>query len=116
MTITLNTKAYEQDASIDANSMQYVGPNHTISTSDKLVLKRAVSGPNGDGVRYAKATARVSRHITVDGKQVQATCEAIISVPVGSAKADVDSIRDDLGDLLISTVGDNLAWKQDITA
>jgi hypothetical protein len=116
MTITLNTKAYEQDASIDANAIQYVGPANTISTNDKLVMKRALTGANADGVKYARATVRFVRTITVDSKQVQATGEAVISVPVGSAKADVDSIRDDLGDLLTSAVGDNLVWKQDITA
>lgn len=116
MSITLNTKVYDQDASIDANAIQYVGPAHNISTSDLLVLKRAISGPNGGGVRYAKATARVVRHIMVDGKPVQATGEYIVSVPVGSAKADVDSLRDDLGDLLVSITGENHVWKQDITA
>jgi hypothetical protein len=39
---------------------------------------------------------------------------AEFSIPVGMAEADIDSLRDDLGDLLISSNGDDLVFKHKI--
>lgn len=115
MTITVNTKAYNFDASVDANQNLMTGPSHTMNTRDTLSLRRSKSAavPNVNP-GYARAYAKFVRTVTIGGVNYDVTAEAYIAVPVGAAKADVDAIRDDLGDLLISTNGDDLVWKQDI--
>ncbi len=116
MTITINTKPYNLDASVDVNQNQFTGPNHTLSTSDLLVLKRARSNPsvaaghNG----YARFTLKFQRNVTVNSVPLLMTGEASFSIPVGATEAEVDALRDDLGDLLISSNGDDAVWKLDI--
>jgi hypothetical protein len=47
------------------------------------------------------------------------TADAIITVscslPVGMAQADVDALRNDVGDFLVSTEGGTLLWNHDLT-
>lgn len=114
MTITVGTKAYDIDASIDVNQNQYTGPNHTASVNDLLTLRRSKSAASDTSPGFAKAFAKYRRTLTVGGKTYDAICEASFSYPVGAAKADVDSLRSDLGTLLSGTAGDNLVYKADI--
>lgn len=114
MTITVNTKAYTLDATVDQNQNQYTGPNHTISARDTLSLRRSKSAASVNGPGVAKAFCKFVRTVTVDGKKYDLIAEGYVTAPVGVAQADVDSIRDDLGDLLVSTNGADLVWKQDI--
>lgn len=115
MTITVNTKAYNMDAAIDANGIQYAGPNHTLSSKDLLVLRRTVAKAATDtSPGFARGTAKFTKTETVGGKPYDIIFEGSWSIPVGVTKAQVDAVRDDLGDLLIATAGDDLVWKQDI--
>jgi hypothetical protein len=114
MTITVNTRAYDLDATIDMNQNQYTGPSHSVSAKDLLTLKRSKSNATSTNPGFARTYAKFTRSVTISGKTYDIVAEGYISAPVGVAKADVDLIRDDLGDLLISSNGDNLAWKQDI--
>ena len=115
MSITLNTKVYDLDATVDVNKNQYVGPNHSISSKDLMSLSRSRSTSNSASVPgYARAFAKFTRTVTVGDLQMDAFAEMTITLPVGVAKSDADSIRDDLGDLLVSANGENLVWKQDI--
>jgi hypothetical protein len=50
-----------------------------------------------------------------NGSKAVAIGEANFAIPVGMAEADIDSLRDDLGDLLVSSNGDDLVYKHDIT-
>ncbi len=114
MSITLNTKAFELDATVDANQNRYVGPSHTISDNDLLALSRRKSGTSATSPGVARSVAKFTRTITIDGKKYDAIAEANFAIPVGMLKADVDALRDDLGDLLVSANGENLVWKHDI--
>jgi hypothetical protein len=116
MSITLNTKAYAFDTNLTPDSARYLGPANTHSVKDVLDLKRVAPKPNGDTDGVARTTAKLSRTVTLaNGSKAVAIGEANFAIPVGMAEADIDSLRDDLGDLLVSSNGDDLVYKHDIT-
>lgn len=115
MTITVNTKAYAFDTNQTPDSGRHVGPAQTHSIKDYLDLRRTAAKPTATFAGVARASAKFVRTVTLgDGSKADAIAEASFSIPVGMAEADVDSLRDDLGDLLISANGDDLVWKHDI--
>jgi len=115
VTITVNTKAYAFDTNPTPNSGRHQGPAATHSVKDYLDLKRQEAKPNGTFAGVSRASAKFVRTVTLgDGSKAIATAEVNFAIPVGMAEADVDSIRDDLGDLTISSNGDDLVWKQKI--
>lgn len=115
MTVTVNTKAYAFDTNPTPDSGRHTGPANTFAVKDILDLKRVSPKPSGDFDGVARATAKFVRTVTLaSGEKAEAIAEASFSIPVGMAEADVDAIRDDLGDLLISSNGDDLVFKHDI--
>lgn len=115
MTITVNTKAYAFDTNPSADQGLHTGPSNTFSVKDNLILSRTAAKPTATYAGNARSSAKFSRTVTLaDGSKAVAIAEASFSIPVGMAEADVDSLRDDLGDLLISSNGDDLVFKHDI--
>jgi hypothetical protein len=116
MTITVNTKAYNADGSVNANTVLYTGPNATYSLKDALLLARTAPKPTADFPGMAKARAKFTRTVEYStGNFADAIVEVNVSVPVGMSEAAIDSIRDDMGDFLISSNGDDLFFKHDIS-
>lgn len=116
MTITVNTRAYNSDR-VAADSVGYVGPAHTFSAPDQLVLKRVAPKPTSNFAGVSRVSAKFSRQVTLaDSSTAVAIVEVVTSLPVGMAEADVDLIRDDMGDFLLLTAADDLFLKQDIHA
>lgn len=115
MTITVNTKAYAFDTNTTPDIGRHVGPAQTHSVKDYLELKRTAPKPTPTFAGVARSSAKFVRTVTLgDGSKADAIFEGSFSIPVGMAEADVDSLRDDAGDFLISSNGDDLVWKHDI--
>jgi len=115
MTITVNTKAYAFDTNVTPDVGRHTGPANTYEIKDYVDLKRTAPKPNGTFRGVARASAKFVKTVTLDDStKADAIVEATFSIPVGMSKANIDSIRDDLGDLLISTNGHDLVYKQDI--
>ncbi len=114
MAITVNTKAYNHNGNT-SNAATYTGPAHTLAVKDTLTLRTTAPKPTKDFAGVGRQSAKFARTVTLAGG---ATAEAIVevttSLPVGMAEADVDSIRDDMGDFLLLAAADDLFWKQDI--
>lgn len=114
MTLTVNTKAYNLDATVDKDANRYTGPNHTLAADDTLLARRSKSAATATSPGFARSTLRFQRSVTIGDKVFLATGEANFTIPVGMAEADVDALRDDLGDALLSAAADDLVWKHDI--
>lgn len=115
MTITVNTKAYAFDTNTTPDIGRHNGPGQNFQTKDYLDLRRTAPKANGDFLGVARSSAKFVRTVTLaSGQKADAIAEVSFSIPVGMSKADVDSIRDDIGDLAISTSGDDLVYKHDI--
>jgi len=116
MTITVNTRAYNADR-VAADSVGYIGPAHTFSTPDTLMLKRTAPKATSAFAGVSRVSAKFSRSVVLaDATKGTAIVEVVTSLPVGMAEADVDLIRDDMGDFLLLTAADDLFLKQDINA
>lgn len=103
MTVTVNTKAYAFDSNLSADSARHTGPSHTYQVKDVLDLKRTAAKPTATFAGVARSSAKFARTVTLtDGSKAEAIGEASFSIPVGTADADIDSLRDDLGDFLIA--------------
>jgi hypothetical protein len=115
MTVTVNTKAYAFDTNLTPDSGRHLGPAHTFQDKDYLDLKRTAPKPSGDFLGVARASAKFVRTITLaSGQRVDAIVECVASLPVGMTQAQIDSIRDDAGDFLISSNGNDLFYKHDV--
>lgn len=116
MTITVNTKAYAFDTNVTPDNGRHVGPAQTFAVKDYLDLKRTAPKANGDFRGVARSSAKFVRTVTLDDStKADAIVECNFSIPVGMAEADIDSLRDDAGDFLISSNGDDLVVKHDIS-
>lgn len=115
MAITLNTVSFNQDSYVSPNKAQYVSTNHTFSSKDILTLSRAAPKANGAFAGMAKSEAKRTKTVTLaDGSKAEAIVYIGCSLPVGMAKADADSLRDDIADFGLTTSADELFWKHDI--
>lgn len=109
----INTKTYAFDSNT-ADNAKYAGPANDFDTKDILELKRTAAKPTATFPGVARSSAKFSRTVVIGGVSYTAIAEANFSIPVGMVGADIDSLRDDLGDFLISANGDNLVEKHQI--
>lgn len=116
MTVTVNTRAYAFDSNPTPESGRHTGPAQTFQVKDLLDLKRTAPKPTATFAGVARATAKFARTVTLSsGSKAELIGEASFSIPVGTADADIDLIRDDLGDYLISSGAGDLLKKHDVT-
>lgn len=104
MALTVNAKTYTAD-SFAANSVSYNGPGKTSSVKDNIILRRTDPKPTATDSGVAHTLAKLTRTSTLTGAKTP-TWDAIlkieVSVPVGMAAADIDSLLNDMGSFLSS--------------
>jgi len=109
MAITLNTLVYNQDSFVSADKVSYAGPSNTFQVKDLVILGRIAPKPTATYEGKAKSSMKRVKTVTLpNGKKDDIIIEMTVSVPVGALAADVDALRDDLGDLAISATGQSL--------
>lgn len=114
MSVTLNTKVYTFDTNTTPNSGRHVGPANTASAKDYFELKRVAAKPTATFPGMVRASVKFVRTVTVNGEQYDSFFEGSIAYPAGTSDADVDALRDDAGDLIISGNGGDLYKKHKI--
>lgn len=116
MAITVNTLSYAHDGNVNPNLALYRGPAATIGTKDLIALGRTLPNPSGDFAGVARSRIKRTKTVTLaDSSTHEVTVEVLIGVPVGASVSDVNGLLDDVGDLLTSAVGQNLANEHEIT-
>ena len=91
----IGTKTYDQ-YTVNANSVQYKGPAHTVSRSDLLQLGRTLPTASGSADRgVQKSVTKLTRTCTIN-TETGATRNGIVnfetSFPVGISEADALSL------------------------
>ncbi len=104
MSLTINAKTYTQD-SFQQNIVGYIGSTKTLTVKDDVQLKR--TAPKGTSVfsGVGRTQAKLSRTLTLTGALSPAGDAILsidVSIPVGFAGADVDSLLNDMGAFLSS--------------
>jgi len=117
MAFTVNTKTYNLDTSLSANAAQYIGPANTFAVKDTAVLKRTPPKATATFSGVARSSLKFTKTVTLTGALTttgDAIVEVSMSLPVGCSEADADSICQDVGDLLITSTGNDLYWNHKI--
>ncbi|DAD51969.1 coat protein [ssRNA phage Gerhypos.4_5] len=118
MTITINTKVYDQDVAASPNQMPYTGPGNTLSVKDRMDLYRTPpkASPTYSGV--GRSRIKLTRTLALTGA-LTSTGDAIgdinLSFPVGASSADVDTFMTDLSAAAAAAWAKLLAKNLDIT-
>jgi hypothetical protein len=116
MALTVNAKTFTADK-FSPDSVGYFGPAHTASVKDDIQVARVAAKPTTVFSGVARTSVKLTRTLTLTGA-LTPTGEAIVqismSMPVGSAGADVDSMLNDLGSHLSSASGKLVAKNQQI--
>jgi len=97
MSLTINAKAFAAD-SYTANAVNYTGPAHTLSLKDDLRLARTAAKPTSVFSGVARTQSKLVRTLTLTGALTpshDAIMDLAISIPVGAASADIDSLVND---------------------
>lgn len=104
MSLTINAKTYTPDA-YQQNQVGYIGSLKTVSIKDDVVLKRTAPKVTDVFSGVGRTSAKMSRTLSLTAAKSltgDAICEISVSVPVGFASADVDSLLNDMGSFLAS--------------
>lgn len=102
--LTINAKTFTADE-FGQNAVTYFGPAHTLSLQDDVQLKRVKAKPTASFSGVSRTSAKLSRTLTLTGALTTsgaAILEISVSIPVGAAAADIDSLLNDMGSFLSS--------------
>lgn len=94
MSLTINTRSYNADLATSSNLQPYNGPANTITVKDRLELGRTYPKPTKtfSGVARARVkqvkTLNLTNALTTTGELIS---DHSVSVPVGTAPADIDT-------------------------
>lgn len=117
MSLTINAKTYNADR-FGSDAVGYVGPAHTVSVADDASLSRVAPKPTQVFSGVGRTSAKLTRTHTLTGALTptgNSICQINVSVPVGVAGADVDSVLDDMGAFLASAAFKTHVKGQQIT-
>lgn len=102
MSLIFNTKTYSAD-SYGTDKVGYNGPAKSVSIKDDLKLMRTAPKPTAVFSGVGRTAAKLNRTLTLTGALTpsgEAIVEINVSVPVGTASADIDTLLNDMGALL----------------
>lgn len=117
MALTINAKTFTAD-SYGVDSVTYIGAGKTVSVKDDCRLARTKPKPSAVFSGVGRAQAKLVRTFTLTGALTptgDAICDINVSVPVGYASADVDTLLNDMGAYLASASFKTLVKSQQIS-
>lgn len=104
MALTINAKTFTAD-SFSKDSVSYIGTLKTVSVKDDVRLARTAPKSTSVFSGVGRTQAKLTRTFTLTAALTptgDAICSIDVSVPVGFASADVDSLLNDMGSFLAS--------------
>nr|QDH89588.1 MAG: hypothetical protein H4Bulk462432_000002 [Leviviridae sp.] len=104
MSLTINAKIFTAD-SFGVNAVGYLGPAHTLTLKDDVRLGRTAPKPTAVFSGVGRTSAKLTRTLTLTAALTttgDCICDISVSMPVGAASADIDSILNDMGSFLSS--------------
>lgn len=104
MSLSVNAKTYTADA-YGQNAVGYIGTGKTLTAKDDVRLLRTLPKPTAIFSGVSRATSKLTRTLTLTGAltpTADSIVEISVSVPVGAASADIDTMLNDMGAFLAS--------------
>jgi len=116
MTMTVNAKTYTGNG-YGANAVTYLGPAHTVSLADDIRLGFTLPKPTTSFSGVGRSSAKLTRTLTLTGALTttgNAILDISVSIPVGAAGADIDSLMNDMGSFLSNATAKTFVKNQQI--
>jgi hypothetical protein len=115
MSISVNSKTYNFDTTINRDLVQYDGPANTISIKDILQARRSRSAATTDFSGMARSSIKLTRTVT-DGTDVvgDAIVEISVAFPVDGQASEHQAMLDDLGAWAVTASATGLFLEHDI--
>lgn len=116
MALTVNAKTYNNDVPRSPDILRYTGPLHTLSFPDYIDLSRTAPKATADYDGKGRARVKLTRRAT-NGSGVHLgdyIFDVAVSIPVGSASAEQDSVINDIAAWLATTAAKDLFKSHDI--
>jgi len=104
MSLSINAKTYTSD-SFQKDSIGYVGSGKTVTTKDDAKLSRVAPKPTVSFSGLGRTQAKLTRTLTLTGALSptgDTICSIDVSIPVGCAGGDIDTLLNDMGAFLAS--------------
>lgn len=104
MSLTINAKTFTPD-SFQQNAVGYIGTGKTVSVKDDVVLRRTAPKATDVFSGVGRTSAKMTRTLALTGAKTltgDVILDIAVSVPVGYASADVDTLLNDMGAFLAS--------------
>jgi len=104
MALSINAKAFTAD-SFSKDSVAYIGAGKTVSVKDDAKLSRVAPKPTVSFSGLGRTQAKLTRTLTLTGALTptgDTICQIDVSIPVGCAGADIDTLLNDMGAFLAS--------------
>ena len=104
MSLTINAKTFTPD-SFNKDSVSYIGSGKTLSIKDDAKLSRVAPKPTVSFSGVGRTEAKLTRTFTLTSALTptwDGICKIEVSIPVGTAGADVDTMLNDMGAFLAS--------------
>lgn len=104
MSLSINAKTYTADQ-FGADAVGYAGPNHTLTVVDKTQLSRVGPKATASFSGVGRTQAKLTRTLGLTGVLTpsgNAIITVNVSMPVGSAGADIDTLLNDMGAFVAS--------------
>jgi hypothetical protein len=104
MALTINAKTYTADL-FGTSAVGYVGSGHTVSVKDDVRLSRVAPKPTSTFSGVGRTSAKMTRTVTLTGSlnpSWDTILDVQVTVPVGMASADIDTLLNDMGAFLAS--------------
>lgn len=98
MSLTISSKTYVYDTNPTPDSARYLGPAHTATLKDTVVLKRQAPKPTKTFAGVARAVVKTTKSEVIDGVTRDLIAETFFSYPVGASGALVTALRVDHAD------------------
>lgn len=115
MALLISTKTYAFDSNPTPESARYVGPAHTASVKDVVVLKRQAPKPIKDFAGVARSVEKTTKSVVINGVTRDCVAETSFSYPVGADAATVTALRVDHASLITAAPTQLLVDKAQIS-
>jgi len=115
MSLSINSKTYDNDVSRSPDIFRYLGPAHDLSNNDFVDLSRTAPKPVEGFAGKGRARFKLTRAMT-DGTDTlsDGIVDITISIPVGAQNSEQDSLIDDVAAWLATTSAKDLFQGHDI--
>lgn len=116
MALTISTKTYSLDTFVNSNRVNYTGPAHSVSESDRVTLARTEPKATATSAGVSRQEFKISRTAKNAAGEVLGVIifDVQAAIPVGTTATLIDAAVDDVASFYASASAEALHKAADI--